>query len=465
MSGNVGLIVAFCLIPFVGLIGLCIDYGLAISSKVKLDAAADAAALAAVATAKAYIAANASAPDAWKSGIEVGRTKGANTFAVNAGTTPFTQYTLAPIDLQKSGRTLSATVSYSGSMAAKFGPIFGIRSMAVEGKAVARTDVPSYLDFFLLIDVSGSMGLPSTPEGQSSLASYNNDMFGDYKQGCQFACHFPGYNGYDLALKYGIQLRSGAVNVAVCNLIRRASKPLVANQYRIGLYPFISEMATLQPISLNMSALSSKAGCGSNNPAVFTELLDTGVTQLAVNGDPSTGTGSGGTHFEAVLRDIATTIAASNGFGDGLTQAKPKPFIFLITDGMQNNQRFIVSSSGKYIYSGNPSRFREYGDARWSDGGSQPSVIDPSLCTALKNSGATISILYIPYIRIEFVDRGGGVAAENKKVNAFSPSVPNALSACASSPDYFHTAGSPDAIDKALDAMFFQANQVTHLAE
>ena len=50
---NVSIIFAFSLIPMIGLVGLGIDYGVALSAKAKFDNAADAAAIAAVATVKA----------------------------------------------------------------------------------------------------------------------------------------------------------------------------------------------------------------------------------------------------------------------------------------------------------------------------------------------------------------------------------------------------------------------------
>lgn len=47
-AGNVTIVFAFSLVPMIGLIGYGVDYGVAITDKAKLDAAADAAAIAAV---------------------------------------------------------------------------------------------------------------------------------------------------------------------------------------------------------------------------------------------------------------------------------------------------------------------------------------------------------------------------------------------------------------------------------
>src|SRR5260370_26289870 len=41
-----------------------------------------------------------------------------------------------------------------------------------------------------MLDVSGSMGIPSTDAEQGRLAGINPDNFGNYHKGCPLACHF-----------------------------------------------------------------------------------------------------------------------------------------------------------------------------------------------------------------------------------------------------------------------------------
>ncbi len=53
------------------------------------------------------------------------------------------------------------------------------------------------------------------------------------------------------------------------------------------------------------------------------------------------------------MPQMQSTVAV---YGDGSTAAKPKPFVFLVTDGMQNGQHFFTWN-GKYTYPGNPSKF------------------------------------------------------------------------------------------------------------
>jgi hypothetical protein len=129
---------------------------------------------------------------------------------------------------------------------------------------------------------------------------------------------------------------------------------------------------------------------------------------------------------------------------------------------MQNSQHFSAILASKYAYPGSPSRFLGYLPAAWD--GSQPSQIDPSNCAALKNAGATISILYIPYNTINFTNNLGSIAWENNRVNSLSPTLSTPLKACASS-GYFYTANSPSDITASLSTMFDQALRVARIIQ
>lgn len=448
-SGNVTIMFAFSLLPMIGLVGLGVDYGMALSAKSKLDNAADTAAIAAVATAKLYVANHQGEANLTANAIAAGTDRATRAFAVNAGSVPFTTTPTPNIGLTFAGRTFSSTVTYKTVTKNNFGQIFQQSSTAVGGATAASADIPSYLDFYLLIDVSGSMGLPSTLDGQNYLAANNGN--------CQFACHFPGTDGsgYAFATKNSIQLRSGAVNTAVCGLLTLAGQPLVPNQYRVGLYPFITQMGTLAPITSTISSLRLAATCDATPPTAFTALLDTGRTQLNNNNDPTSGDGSGGTHFDSSLTTIQSTIKP---YGDGSSISNSRPFVFLITDGMQNTQYFGQTQYGTIAYPGSPSQFTGYKAGGWT-GGSNPSTIDPSLCNALKTAGATISILYIPYTTLTVTSQN---TAETQQANKAITTLPTKLQSCASS-GYFYTANTPADINNALGAMFAQAVQMAHL--
>lgn len=455
-EGSINVLFALALLPTIGLVGLGVDYGMAISSKTRLDNAADAAALAGVVTAKEYIAANTRQSDATAAGLKAGEYQAAKAFNANASKVPFATVSLSQLEIVRVGQTLDATVSYTATIQNTFGRIFGLSATTLTNRVNASVDLAGYLDFYLMVDVSGSMGLPTKDSDAEALAMQSRESQGN----CQFACHFPGSVGWNKAAGK-IQLRSDAVNNAVCELLKRASTPIVPNQYRIGIYPFINQLATLAPLSdttTSLAALRTAAECDKKWPLAFTNLLDTGSTQLFTNKNPTTGTGSGGTHFETALPKMKSTIRP---YGDGSSSTNSKPFVFLITDGMQNSQSYTARQDTR-TFSGNPSKFAGYGNAEWN--GSQPSQIDPSKCTELKNAGATISVLYIPYNIVKNYTKDDYIAWENSRVNQLSPTLADPLRKCASS-GFFYTANTQADITASLGAMFNQALRVARITQ
>ena len=495
-SGSVNNIFGLSVIPLVGMVGLGADYGVAQVVKLKLDNAADSAAVAAVATAKAYVAAHPSDADQTTKAISAGLERANRAFAANAGTLPFATVPSGnsstnagtcnltgaasgtlQIGLSRStdGTTFTSCAAYKTQTQNHFGTLFRNPIMTESGTATARASIPLYLDFYLMVDVSGSMGLPASDADQTKLSNLNG--------GCQFACHFPGQPGFAIAAANNIQLRSGAVNMAVCGLLKLANKPLVNNQYRVGIYPFINQMAVLTPLSSNIGTVLTAGGCGAPIPGTFTNLLDTGSTQYPTASnisaayqayappyDPSTGTGSGGTHFESVFSSMKDIITNGAGYGNGAASNSSRPYVFLITDGMQNDQHYGIYQQGIcgggsallsncWNYPGNPSTYAYFGNANFD--GSNPKAMDSTQCTALKNAGATISVLYIPYINLTVGSTNQG---ETNAVNSAIANLPSALSSCAS-PGFFRTANSAADINTALLQMFQQAVQAAHLTQ
>jgi len=106
--------------------------------------------------------------------------------------------------------------------------------------------------------------------------------------------------------------------------------------------------------------------------------------------------------------------------GDGSSPTNTQPFVFLVTDGAQNNQTCCGFS------------------------GSNSATVMPtgasSLCTPLKNRGIIISVLYIPYQTIQ--NPTTIFNNEDNVANANIANIPASLQACAS-PNFFFTATTP----------------------
>ncbi len=98
---------------------------------------------------------------------------------------------------------------------------------------------------------------------------------------------------------------------------------------------------------------------------------------------------------------------------------------------------------------------------KWT--GSNSNLLDPNLCTQMKNRGITISILYIPYLPMA-TPFNDNVGYENIRVNSLIPNVPGALQSCAS-PGFSRTASDATQITTALNAMFKDAIAAARLTQ
>ena len=57
--------------------------------------------------------------------------------------------------------------------------------------------------------------------------------------------------------------------------------------------------------------------------------------------------GSGGTHIDTALTSVNGLISSGTGtVGDGSTPTTPQPYVFLVTDGAQDNQTKGVPNGG-----------------------------------------------------------------------------------------------------------------------
>jgi Flp pilus assembly protein TadG len=195
--GNVAVITALCALPLVAAVGCVIDYTTASLVKTKLQAAADAAALATVSVNSSVVAtAKTMSGNGTVSG---GSTFATNFFNANLSSAPqnvgYTNLTpTATVSL--TGTKVTASVSFTARVPTYFMGVMGYSTVSVNGSSTASYALPTYINFYLMLDVSGSMSFPSTAAEQARLMAVNPDNLKPgnqnpgYPQGCQFACHF-----------------------------------------------------------------------------------------------------------------------------------------------------------------------------------------------------------------------------------------------------------------------------------
>ncbi|MGD0851380.1 MAG: hypothetical protein ABR948_27765, partial [Bradyrhizobium sp.] len=236
-----------------------------------------------------------------------------------------------------------------------------------------------------------------------------------------------------------IQLRLDAVGVALTDLFATASNPqyeLVTNEFRIGLYPFITSLYSYFPLTSSISGSPTNSSTINYAAANLATLLDNNM---------NSNLGSGGTHIDVALNSVNNLITS---VGSGITATSTLPYVFLITDGAQDPQSKGVPNGG------------------WSGSNhattlSNASNAYPAACTTLKNRGIVVAVLYIPYQTISPVN-ASFANDEDDAANNNIPNIPPSLTACAS-PGFFYTANTPADITNMLQTMFKQALATAHI--
>jgi Flp pilus assembly protein TadG len=503
---NIAITFAIATIPILGAVGLATDYSMAVRIRTKLQSAADTAAVAAVSEKSAgWTAAMAMSTNGT---VGAGVTEADNVFRGVASTTDgYQNLQVTNVTVTKTGTNLSSNLQFSADVPVTFMKALGWQTMTVGGTSTATSSLPLYLDFYLALDTSGSMGLPSTTAEANRMQAINPDNFVQYPTGCTLACHFAPQNSactdagtqryptnnYCMGYAYSrvsqsaltnlvnmastpsvpkprpglpnsmvpglpgslntnptwgmpavpncptdgtdacIQLRLDAVGYAVNELIKTANQTKkVTNQFKIGLYPFIRYMDTgYAPLTSSINGSPTTPGTINYAAANLASQLDTNV---------NANLGSGGTHIDTALTTMNTVITS---VGNGSATNNTLPYVFLVTDGAQDNQVKGVPNGA------------------WS-GSNHATTINPAtVCQPLKSRGIIISVLYIPYVPINPVNTSFA-GNEDTYANNNIPNIPASLSGCAS-PGFFYTANTPADITTALKKMFDHALVHAHL--
>jgi Flp pilus assembly protein TadG len=549
-SGNVAVIFAIASIPVVSAAGCAVDYSMATRMRAKLQSAADAASVAAVSQKSPGY--NQAAAMTGNGTVSAGVTDADNVFDGNMS--PITGYSnLSRTSLvTKTGVQLTSTVQFSAQVPVTFMKVLGYQNLSISGTSSASASLPPYLDFYLALDVSGSMGLPSTAGEASRLQGLNPDNFVQYPTGCTLACHFQPlksacvdppvtapaapprnppttttsytqqYNTNNACMGYAysrvsptalanlinsasstqypkqvpglpvqmlsglpnslntdpnfglpavsscptagsancIQLRLDAVGFAlnatqsangVDGLLALAQKKEVAtgvpDEFRIGLYPFITDIdASYAPLTASINGSSSTPGTINYAAQNLASELDTNM---------NSNLGSGGTHIDNALNSINNLIAS---VGNGSSSTNTQPYVFLVTDGAQDNQHKDVPNGSWH-------------GSNWATVLTDTANTYPNVCQTLKNRNIIVSVLYIPYQTISPVNTSFANDEDdhaNWNINGPpGPGISASLSGCASPPDaggsYFYTANTPADIQASLNAMFNHSLQTARI--
>jgi Flp pilus assembly protein TadG len=389
---NGGMITLFglSLIPIVFAVGAAVDYGLANKAKAKLDGVADTAALAVV------------DHQAMSTDITTAQPTAQNIFNALAGNIPNVKITGVSAQVTD-GMARTATVSYTATTPTVFMGMIGMSTMSLSGQATAQSAVSTYIDFYLLLDNTPSMGVGATPGDVGTMVNNTPDQ-------CAFACHDlnNANNYYNLAKKLGVTMRVDVVRSATQNLMDTAtSLATYPNQYRMAIYTFGSSAATagLTTITALTSDLKAAKTAAGN------------IDVMTVNGQNQFSDQD--TNFDGIFPNMDTAIPP---VGPG-TAASPQKVLFFVSDGVSDE-----ALSGKRTIA----------------------PLDATLCTNLKNRGVKIAVLYTTYLPLPTN------TFYNQNVKPFVNNIGPAMQSCASPGLYFEVSPT-QGISSAMTALFQMA--------
>jgi Flp pilus assembly protein TadG len=365
--GNIAVIFALTLIPVLSSIGCAIDYSRATQLRGKLQAAIDAASIGSVSkTSPAFIAAGSMTSDG---SIPAGVTDATNIFNGNvSGTSGYTLNSMSAV-VTKSGSNITSTTTFSAQVPTTFMNVIGKTAMTVGGTSTAVTNMPLYIDFYLLLDNSPSMGVGATPSDVATMVSATSaPSFGGNRY-CAFACHDVASgatdNFYALAKSLGVTTRIDVLRQATQNLMdTAAATETYSTQFRMAIYDFGGSASTagLRALfSLSSSLTSAKTAAGN------IDLMT--VNGQGENNDQDTG-------FTTILPAINSAISAP---GAG-TSSAPQKYLFFVSDGVADEYNT--------------------GCLKPTTGGRCQSPINPALCATLKTRGIKIAVLYTTYLAL-----------------------------------------------------------------
>lgn len=426
--GAVLMIFALALPMLVFATGMSLDYANAMRIQTRLAAAADAAVL--TATSRTLM----DAPSV------VAERRARDVFRATAGLIPglrldpnaASDLAISVSDDTHDGQYRRATIRFSGWSRTYFGGILGIAELAVNGSAGSMAKRAPDIDFYVMLDTSSSMALPTTSAGIALMRAKTRDVDPFNPRGCAFACHqidpdkprLVDRDGkkidyYQLAHDNGIELRIDAGKRAILDLLGDAQRESRVNgaTYRFSVSTFdrASDFRNVAPLTDDYAL--ARAGTSA-------------ATIIAV--DTSQAHFDRQTEHEGALHRQMERMPALGGTGSGQTGDTPQAYVMLITDGMRDEEI----------------------------NGRQLGSMIQTACSAIKGRRIKIAILYTTYQEESVNYHDWSIA----NIIPLLPMLRPALQQCASS-DLMFEVGTDGDISAALNALFQKVIATSRLTD
>jgi Flp pilus assembly protein TadG len=506
--GNIALITAFVMIPLTFALGMSFDFTLSQSRKDQLDGMADVAALGGV------------TPTEMAQSSTTAKTQATSLFngqSPNVAGVSSLSVTVTANDVTVGTKvTRTVVVSYTGKSSNVFASLLGMSTLPISGSSTATATTAPNINFYLLLDTSPSMEIAATSAGitamQNATQQESDEGTPPNGGGCAFGCHqsapadltttnpaypcathndpgnhnastqncefltqsyqqiqcqtngnyadgtafttsstFPetGRDNYDLSRCLNVTLRIDLLNTAVQNLMTTAASAETTynTTYKMALYETdVNQSNSANDLNLyTLQSLTSNLTLAKTQAATITALEMYNNNHL-VSGDSN---GDMDTYLDADLASMnVTSIMPNPGNGTNNAGDSPQEVLFIVTDGLNDVPN------------------RQYNPIDWNG----------TNCTAIKNRGIRIAVLYTTY---EPVDEswylGTVVPYLTSNFSGLPPDLPStttvgsdpmALAAqqCASPGLYYQVSTNGD-ISAALQTLFQEAVATARLSQ
>lgn len=406
-SGQVAITFALVAMPILFASAAAVDYGRRNAAKARLDAALDGAVLAVMSQKTNTISTAALQTMETQFRTEAAKVPGVTVTSFTPGT---------PVN---GASTVSLTASYTATVKTTLASMMKISAMNIGASASSTRNLFQYINFYLLLDNSPSMGLAATDADVSNMKNATG--------GCAFACHEHTFDSqgnvtgdnlndnYHIAQKNNIKLRIQVLRDAVSALVDQANASMsLSQQFQMEMWTFndSTTQTRLQTMTPTLSQIKTAAA----NVDIAYAYYNQSDNQ---------------TDFERAIAKMTTTIPAS---GTGTTSASPIRFLFFVTDGVEDTGGTVTNQSAGFQLSSQ--RFI--------------GPFSPSTCNTLKANNVRIGIIYTQYLPL--YDNPFYVSYVQPFENQIGPM----LKTCASDGLYFPVASGGD-ITAAMLKLFSSA--------
>ncbi|MCB5205488.1 pilus assembly protein [Neorhizobium sp. T786] len=412
-SGNFGMMTALLAVPIIGTAGLAVDFTNVMFVQNSLQSAADAAALGAINSSS--IGVNSAMYMQQNGVIAEAEADASKIFAAHLSIMDDVELISSGARIVKEDNQLKARFSYTASVPMTLTRILGKDTVTITGEATAVFQTQTFRDFYLLLDNTPSMGVGATPADVNRMVANTSDK-------CAFACHIvkdgveDKNSYYNKAKKLGVTIRINVVAKATAALMDTAtSKRTSTNQYKMAVYTFgekaeDTKLLEVVGITDDLAKVKSRAS--------LIDLMS--IPKQGYDNDQQT-------NFDRALKDIGTKMGPP---GTGQTSSSPEKIVFFVSDGVGDSYK--------------PSKC-----TKKTTGGRCQEPIDVRECTALKDKGYRIAVLYTTYLPLPTNNW------YNEWIKPFQTEIAPRMKECAS-PGLFFEVSPTEGISDAMSALFLK---------